>query len=63
MVSSIGASRVFGNEVIKNNTKIRPTQVEVGEQDKLSKLAKKVEDGSYKVNLDSLAKKIAEKLA
>lgn len=64
MVSSIGASRAFSSsEVVKNNAKVRPTQVDTGEQDKLSKIAKKVEDGSYKINLDSLAKKIAEELA
>lgn len=63
MVNSVGASRAFSSEVVKNNAKVRPTQVDTGEQNKLSEIAKKVEDGSYKVNLDSLAKKIAEELA
>nr|MBP3724585.1 flagellar biosynthesis anti-sigma factor FlgM [Campylobacter sp.] len=63
MVNSVGASRAFSSEVVKSNAKVRPTQVDTGEQNKLSEIAKKVEDGSYKVNLDSLAKKIAEELA
>lgn len=64
MIKSLGSSYQASRlcEPMQNK-KTSATQGKDAQDDKVALLTKKINDGSYKFDLDSLAKKIADELA
>lgn len=65
MIASIGVSGTY-QKINPQESKVKAPKQETLEQkenDRLSQISKKIEDGSYKIDLKSLAQKIAEDLS
>ncbi len=65
MVSSVGFSGALASSgLAKNSAPARATSQAASEprESKVEALARQIKEGSYKLDLDSLAKKIAEEL-
>lgn len=65
MISSINSGATYavsGNLVSKNEAKKSPQETQSSSESKVKNIAKQIEDGTYKVDIQSLAKKIADEL-
>lgn len=66
MIASLGASGVYSSDMVSQTRpakKAQATEVKGEQNDKIALLAKQINDGTYAIDVNSLAKKIADELA